>query len=253
MTVLVGCSAKGSPGVTTALLALALTWPREALLVEADPAGSDLRAGFLQASVPPDHGLLGLALAVRRGAPDVAAHAVAAQDGRVWVVPGLTDPSQREAVLPVWPQLVFSVAAVGRDVLIDVGRLEPGLPLLPGAEPALVLVVLPPTLAGVDRAYPVVARLRSQERDAPGAARLGLLLVGAGPYPAGEVSAALGAPVLGVLPAEAGAARALATGRVPWRSGLLRAARTVAAGLAAATDPSAALTAAGIGTAVMAR
>ena len=39
-------SAKGAPGVTTAALALALSWPRRTVLAELDPAGGDVLAGY---------------------------------------------------------------------------------------------------------------------------------------------------------------------------------------------------------------
>ena len=239
MSVLVAGSAKGSPGVTTSLLALALTWPRESLFVEADPAGGDVRAGLLQAQAPPGRDLLGLALAARRGTPEVAEHAIAVHEDRVWVVPGLTDPAQREAVLPVWPHVVASLTATGRDVLVDAGRLDLPGGLVAAAEPTVVLLAVAPTLTSVDRAYPVITRLRQVATSGRGVARLGLLVVGDGPYPPGEVAKALDSPVLGVLPADRAAAAALAAGQVPWRSPLLRAARDLAAELAALLRPAA--------------
>ena len=39
------CSAKGSPGVSVAALALASVWPSRVVLAECDPAGGDLRTG----------------------------------------------------------------------------------------------------------------------------------------------------------------------------------------------------------------
>ena len=58
-------SAKGSPGVTTAVAALAATWPvdRELLVAEVDPAGGDLVVRFDLATEP---GLVSLAAAGRR-------------------------------------------------------------------------------------------------------------------------------------------------------------------------------------------
>src|SRR5207244_2826784 len=46
MTAVAWCSAKGSPGVTTAVQLVAGAWPagRPLLIVEADPAGGDLAA-----------------------------------------------------------------------------------------------------------------------------------------------------------------------------------------------------------------
>lgn len=65
MSVIALCSLKGSPGATTAALALATstTLRADTLLVEADPAGGDLaaRLGF-----PSEPGLASLAAAGRR-------------------------------------------------------------------------------------------------------------------------------------------------------------------------------------------
>jgi hypothetical protein len=239
-------SAKGSPGATTAMLALALTWPRPTVLIEADLAGGDLRAGFLQTKAPAARDLLGFALATRRGPANVADFALAVEDGSVWVVPGLTDPSQREAVLAVWPQVVASANGVGRDVFLDAGRLDSGWSLVSGAQPSVILLVLAPTLAGVDRAYPIANRLRDASADGQGAARLGLLAVGDGPYSPSELAAALELPVLGVLPADDRGAQALSAGRIDQRSLFLRAARGVASELARSIDPSGDLLTAGV-------
>lgn len=236
MILLAACSVKGAPGMTIGLLALALSWPREVLLVEADPAGSDLRAGFLQAAAPVDLGLLSLALEVRRGDADVTGQALAVNQGQTWVVPGLIDPAQRETVLPAWPRMVGSLTSTGRDVLIDVGRFDPAVPLLRSAQPTAVLLAIAPTLAGVDRAYRLIGRLRGEALSVSGTAQLGLLVIGAGPYPPVEVARTLDVPLFGVLPHDPRGARALAAGRVEPRSALLRAARSVAGELADRLD-----------------
>src|SRR5918994_1059606 len=58
-------SAKASPGVTTAIAALAATWPaeRDLVVAELDPAGGDLVVRFDLAAEP---GLVSLAAAGRR-------------------------------------------------------------------------------------------------------------------------------------------------------------------------------------------
>ncbi|MHB8341736.1 MAG: hypothetical protein ACYDB7_11270, partial [Mycobacteriales bacterium] len=79
MAVLELASAKGAPGASTTALALALVWPRPILLVECDPAGGDLLAGYLAGADPPGGGLLGLALAARHttlGGGDVSDRAL---------------------------------------------------------------------------------------------------------------------------------------------------------------------------------
>src|SRR5680860_1230834 len=65
-------SVKGSPGVTSAALALIAVWPRPAVLLEADPAGGDLTYRCRAAHGGPVYaskGLLTLAAAVRGGLP----------------------------------------------------------------------------------------------------------------------------------------------------------------------------------------
>ena len=56
MSLIALTSAKGSPGVTTAALAVALTWPlgspgSRVLLLDADMAGGDIAAGYLRGAV----------------------------------------------------------------------------------------------------------------------------------------------------------------------------------------------------------
>ena len=63
MTAIALVSAKGSPGVTTTALLLAAVWPGGATLLEADPAGGDLRTQFSDPSGQPlraDRGVLSL-------------------------------------------------------------------------------------------------------------------------------------------------------------------------------------------------
>ena len=68
MALIVLTSASGSPGVTTTALALALTWRRPALLVEADPTGgSAVLAGYFRGRAAPTDSLIDLAFAHRGG------------------------------------------------------------------------------------------------------------------------------------------------------------------------------------------
>src|SRR4051794_2441800 len=68
MALIVLTSASGSPGVTNSAVGLALTWPRPALLVEADPTGgSSVLAGYLRGQTNPTASLIDLALAHRQG------------------------------------------------------------------------------------------------------------------------------------------------------------------------------------------
>ena len=67
MVMITFASASGAPGVTSTALALASSWPRRVLLVEADPSGSSaLLAGFWRGSR--DHtGVVDLVKAHRAG------------------------------------------------------------------------------------------------------------------------------------------------------------------------------------------
>ena len=61
-------SAKGSPGVTTSVVALTMAWTsahggRSAVAVDADPIGGDTAAGILGGTVPSGAGILALATA----------------------------------------------------------------------------------------------------------------------------------------------------------------------------------------------
>ena len=63
------CAAKGSPGVSTAAVALGMTWARPAVVADLDPAGGDLSLRYRDVEgrpLDPDRGLMSLAAAVLR-------------------------------------------------------------------------------------------------------------------------------------------------------------------------------------------
>lgn len=157
-------SAKGAPGVTTTAMLMASLWPRPALLADCDPAGGDIG---LRLPAPDGHpldlsrGMLSL-LPVARRALDPEAlltHAQAVLGGGEVIV-GLSGPEQAAAVGPVWTTLATAFGTLpGRDVIVDVGRLDPGSPVLPlVGSAALAVCVLGSSLAGV---YAARARLRT--------------------------------------------------------------------------------------------
>lgn len=91
--------AKGAPGATTSVLALALAWPRPVLVIDADPAGGDIAAGWLAGRVSLERGLLSFAAASRHAATatpaDLAPHVVTVPDAPgVLVLPGLAHGGQ---------------------------------------------------------------------------------------------------------------------------------------------------------------
>lgn len=234
-------SAKGAPGVTTAALALALSWPRRAVLAELDPAGGDVLAGYGRGEVSAG-GLAELELAARRGGParHLDAHLLHLDaGGRVRLLPGLADPIGARHV--EWHRLAGALAAVDggtTDVLADCGRLgAEHFPRDAVRRAAVVIVVTRSSLRAVRAATQAVAALKAETAAGAGAGRLAAVVVAAGePYGEREIGDALGVPVLGALPRDDKAASVLSDGAPAGRffpqSALLRAAREVAARVA---------------------
>jgi hypothetical protein len=216
VSVLVAVSAKGSPGVSTSLLALALGWPSPVLLVEADPAGSGVRAGVLGASVPASgHGVLECALAARRGAADLHAFCWSLGEAQhAWVLPGLSDPAHLPSLASAWPFFARALSDVrDRDVLVDAGRVTTDdVPAELLAVADALVVMLRPTLVGVDRAKPLVRRYT--ELLAGSRTEVLVLPVGPGHYSHREVTHSFEVGSAGGLPNDAVAAGALAVGDI---------------------------------------
>ncbi len=207
-------SAGGSPGVTTAALALALGWPRQVILAECDPSGGDILAGLFAGHLEARSGLLPLAVEAGQN-PDAAAAALWSQlielddeRGRL-LLAGISDPRQGTGLAPVWPVLAATLAAQPADVIADCGRLDAGVrpePVLTAA--SMVALVLRPSLRQVTRAKPRVEMLT--ELVGPG--RVALLLIGEGTPSPREVSRALGVRVICSLPYDEKAAVVLSDG-----------------------------------------
>ncbi len=211
-------SAGGSPGVTTAALALALAWPDRAgvIVAECDPSGGDVLAGVLAGHVPAGQGLVAHAIEAGRD-PRAAATSLA---GRLMpldaastrmVLPGLTDPRQATGLAQAWPAVASTLMAQTPDVLADCGRLDvgPGQPTAVLSAAYAVVLVLRPSLRQVWAARP---RVEFLSQLLGGTQRLTLLLTGPGTHPAREVAHALGVPVLAVLPEDSGTAAVLSDG-----------------------------------------
>jgi hypothetical protein len=214
MTVFALVSAGGSPGVTTSALALALSWPTQVIIAECDPSGGDILAGLLAGHVPASTGLLPLAVEAGRGA-DLPASALWRQlvqldeDRSRLLLAGISDPRQSAGLLPTWPALAATLAAMPADVLADCGRLDSPGPLQPVlAVASLVVLVLRPTLRQVSRAQPRAEMLTSLV----GRERLVTLVTGSGTHSSREVGRALGLPVAGSLPHDPRTASVLSDG-----------------------------------------
>jgi hypothetical protein len=209
-------SAGGSPGLTTAALALALTWPSPVILAECDPSGGDILAGLLAGHMPAGRGLMEYAMEADRSgrAADASPEPPLVpldEDRTRMLLPGLTDPRQAAGLATAWPAIAASLIAQPADVIADCGRLDAGTdqPLAVLSAARTVAIVLRPTLRQVWLAWPRVELLG---RLLGGSARLALLLTGPGTHPAREVASALGLPVVAALPADSRTAAVLSDG-----------------------------------------
>jgi hypothetical protein len=241
MAVIVLTGPGGSPGVTTTALALTLTWPRQVVMAECDPAGGTVLPGLWHGQASADSaGLLRYALAAQR---DPAAAAARILDDALpiepppaqrFVLAASPDPLTGRQIAATWPTLSASLAAAGPDIIADAGRFDGEwamAPLLAAA--SLVLMVCRPGVRAAAAAKPRLAALaRAHAAD-------GLILIGAGAYGAEASRAmtrALGVPVTAILPEDGATAAVLSDGASPRRgfprSSLMRAAGNLAGSLA---------------------
>jgi hypothetical protein len=251
MAVIALISPGGSPGVTTLALALALSWPRDVVVAECDPAGGSVLAGMWRGQAAEGGGgLVRFALAAQRDAQAagemIRSHAVPLEDGLAtrFVLPAPPGPLAARQLAAIWPAIAAAVTAATADVLIDLGRFDadPALaPVLAGA--GRVLMVCRPLIGQAAAAKP---RLEALAAIRPGDPAAELLLAGTGPYgPDGPKAfrEALEVPVRASLPADPATAAVLSDGAAPrrgfGRSPLIRASAALAAGLTrdAATQP----------------
>ncbi len=220
-----------SCGVTALALGLAATWPdpQHVLLAELDPVGGTL-AGAAGWEAEPS--LVSLAAAARRGAaPSVLYEHCRALPGGAAVLVAPASASQARAALGVLGPLLGRLGELERDVVVDVGRLDPESPALGVLKVAdMVLLCVRPRLADLNATATWL-----QGSPAEGG-RCSLVVVGDGPYPDHEIADALCVPVVARVPWDPGSAEALpvvsASSRRLRAAPLVRSARTLAATLA---------------------
>lgn len=140
-------SAKGSPGVTTASMVIGALWPRQVLLAECDPAGSDVAIRMTGPGGQPlqaDRGLVSLAAASRKGLGDEVILAHSQQlDGGLDVMLGVRAPEQVGGMGGLWQPLGISFNQMqGWDVLADCGRIGAVSPQLPVLQAARLVVMV---------------------------------------------------------------------------------------------------------------
>jgi hypothetical protein len=241
MTGLALLSAKASVGVTTSAVLLAALWPARSVLVEADPAGGDLRYWFDDEHgrpLRPDRGVVSLLTA--RDPLDGAGNGSAvglerhAQllPGGLPVLIGPDGPGQVEATSGLWDRLAATIAGHDGHVVVDGGRLTDAsslahtVPLLRACD--LTLLVCRATVSSLAHTRELQAVLRTHALPSQ------LLLIGASTDRT-DVAAAVGCPpgqvqVLPHDPVAASAVTGLWTRRLD-RSRLVRAARGVVTAL----------------------
>jgi hypothetical protein len=244
-------SGKAAPGATTSTWALALSWPGPLVVADCDPAGGDMAPGLLAGRVSTDLGLLSWSTSARRGIPALTAATMFAQHvvhipehPSVWFLPGFTNMTQGFSFSgDVWERLALALerssSAIGRDALVDAGRLvgdRGNWPLLRAADQ--VLLAVRPSVRSVHAAQDATQKLRYELGDL---SKVGALVVGSGPYPSSEVASALQISLAGTLPDDRQAAAVLSDGAAGpvtkqlQKSALLKAGAGVAKRLAAAT------------------
>jgi hypothetical protein len=236
MAVIALTSAKGSPGVTAAALAMTLTWPGRCVLAECDPAGGSIQAGYLAGALPADRGIRELAVAELRG-EDLRQHwwgqlvDLQPPHRQRLLLPGITDPAQSGTLRPVWDKFAEFFAELEStdqcDVIVDCGRIaapNPPWPLLLSAD--LVLLTLRPDLPGMSAAVPAVRTLRTQlTQQGAAAGPLALLVTGGGDQSSRTVARELATPVVATIPDDPRAATVLSRGgTVRTTAALMRAA-----------------------------
>ena len=247
MAVFAMLSAGGAPGVTTAALALTLSWPTQVVIAECDPSGGDILAGLLSGHLPATSGLLPLALEAGAGT-EVPADILWRQlveldeEHNRLLLAGISDPRQAAALQSSLPWIAEALQGLRADVLADCGRLDALAAVRPVLSAAtLAVLVLQPTLRQVSRAIPRVEMLTNLM----GPGRVVLVTVGDGATSGRELAKTLGVPVAGHLPADPKTAAVLSDGlgsrrRLTERP-LIRAAAAVGRGIRAAAESAGAL------------
>lgn len=211
-------SVKGSPGVTTAALALASVWPssQRVIVAELDSAGGDIATRFGRAFEP---GVISLAAAVRRSTDSGAVVDHCQQVlGGVDVLVSPASPRQLGAAVRLlddrgaWAEMRNGET----QVLADCGRLQEDASVAQVIQACEVLVVLArPILSELHHVSSRLAALQAL------AGRVAVVLAGDGAYSASEVADTLNVEVLGSIPRDAASAGIL-TGAPGSRRALAR-------------------------------
>ena len=207
MTFVVGASAHGSPGVSTALQLVASLWPEPGavpVVVEADATGGVLAARYELSLTP---GFVTLVESLRKSeAPALLDHAQRLPSGVAGVSLSPSATAAGAQLRSAGPYLGPYLAQSGHLVLLDTGTLVPDAKIGSSLSAAdLLLWFVRPT-----REELLVLRHRLAECAQP--EMVGIVLVGETPYNAEQVSDALDVEVIHTLPIDSRAAAAVNLG-----------------------------------------
>ncbi len=231
MALLAMASAR-SPGLTTASLALGLSWPeaRKVFVAELDPDGGTI-SGWHAAH--PDPGLKTLAASGRHYlSPGLVTSHLQTLPSGLPVLMSPASPDRCRAALGALNPVGLGEtlrAIPDFDVIADCGRIDSSSPALPVLREAdAVIFVVRPSLRDI-----VGLRSRLETLELPQATRAGIVVVKEGPHRVEDVAAAFTLPVIGTLEWDPRAASAINVGRRMLRpSKLIRSAANLAASLA---------------------
>lgn len=215
-------SAKGAPGVTTTALLLTLAWPRPVLLIEADPSGGSIAAGYLSGDLPRvDKSVLELAMAQRRGTvidPASLRDSAVPLSGEARFIVGSPGPGQTSFCAPLWDPMADAarlLSVKGFDVVVDVGRISAdSQPWLRVAD--LSLLVTRTTMPALAAAQSAAAAMRTTagRRSVVEALTVGINE----PYGPAEIRDALDLDVAGTIANDPVTAETFSLGRAQRRS-----------------------------------
>lgn len=203
MTVVAVCQAGGTSASTTTSVLLAAMLPRThpAFVAECDPAGGDIASW---AQLPAAPGWSTAISGTDRNWSAIIDHTQELPSGlRVMAAPAR--PSQaRAAVLEAAAGFAGVLGLMPEVVTVaDCGRVELDAPIWARSAQLTLLLIRQATVSAqatvsrVDRTIEVLEVLRGACR------QVGVVLIGGSPYPASEVSSALGVELFGVLPEDA--------------------------------------------------
>lgn len=251
MALIILTSASGAPGVTTTALGLALTWPRDVLLVDADRDPSQaVLAGYLHGVDAGGRGLVNLSRQHSGGlltSEDLLTETLPLttdQSVERRFLPGFSHPGSAAIFRPMWSPFVDLMSQLGQlnfDVIVDVGRIgRDGLQAEILARARLVLVVVRSTLRSLAAARLYLPYLADQLEQVGGAGQIKILVVGPSrPYSISDIEKQFGVAVAGSVVIHEDA-RVLSDGDSPPQrfeeGGLLRSFRTLSSNIRASLD-----------------